>query len=59
MNFDMDLCSGDGCKLKDKCVRYLTGVEAIRIEWAPCWWTEPVFENGNCILFIQKKEKLL
>lgn len=59
MNFDMDLCSGDGCKLKDKCVRYLTGIEALRIGWAPCWWTEPVFENGNCILFIQKKEKLL
>lgn len=59
MNFDIDFCSGDGCKLKDKCVRYLTGVEAIRIGWTPCWWTEPVFENGNCILFIQKKEKLL
>ena len=59
MNFDIDLCSGDGCKLKDKCARYLNGVEALRIGWAPCWWTEPVFENGNCILFIQKKGKLL
>ena len=48
MTFDITLCPGTGCPLKNKCKRYTAGVKAIELGFFPLWWMEPDYNNGNC-----------
>lgn len=44
---DIDLCSGVGCPLREKCKRYLLGFKSSRPNKV-VWWLEPKFNNGKC-----------
>lgn len=41
---DMDLCSGVGCAIKQKCKRYIEQYSADELSW----WVDPKCNNGAC-----------
>lgn len=51
--YDMDLCNGIKCPLKDKCLRYTHGLKAIENNRSFSWWVEPAYNEGNCYNFIE------
>lgn len=46
----LSLCHGEGCPLKEKCLRYLLPPGTRQ------GWVEEKFVDGNCENFLEKKE---
>lgn len=53
INTDYCYCSGIGCKIRDKCKRYLTNPPDI-----PLWWIDAAYNDRlkSCPLIILKVE---
>ena len=51
---DVSFCSGIGCKMKNRCLRWIFGKKA-KVNGI-YWWVDPAYNNGGCRLFLKKKE---
>lgn len=50
---DVAMCGGHACHLKEKCKRYILGLQSEG--WG--YWTVAMYQNGNCKLFIPKGDE--
>lgn len=51
---ETDFCSGIGCAKRNKCLRYIFGKKAKAM--GVYWWVDPQYKNGQCKLFLKKRE---
>lgn len=53
--YDIDLCNGVGCPLKEQCKRYVLGAYNTDKEHRCLWWVEPKYEYGKCDNYLKAK----
>lgn len=46
MNHDHDHCTGEGCKLKDTCLRYLLTLE--KVNFPTYYFNTPPYDGEGC-----------
>lgn len=54
--YDNTLCEGEGCRRKEKCVRYLTHLKAVKEKW-PYPVAYMLWVGKDCEMFVEATEE--
>lgn len=54
---DITFCPGTDCPLKQRCLRYLQGMQHDDLGNYGYWWMEPAYSNCACDNYLKTENK--